>query len=183
MSLYNLINGVRPSTFFVLPMLGKHPDEYPRFRDCFVGDDEHPEFAGHIHVYTRTGGGNRDDYIVENQAIRDMDGFVADYDDSFDSTFASWVFRVPERWRPDYEKITTGKVREISAEYKAERTRKKLVLSDVRDLSPAWVELHNQRSCRSHRRRCDTPRRSESGMVGWVAQAISVSRDGRSPRL
>ncbi len=34
MSLYNMINGVNPATFFILPMLGKHPDEYPRFRDC-----------------------------------------------------------------------------------------------------------------------------------------------------
>ena len=41
MSLYNMLHGVNPSTFFILPMLGeKHPDEYPRFRDCFIGDDK-----------------------------------------------------------------------------------------------------------------------------------------------
>jgi len=28
-----IINGANPSTFFILPMLDKHPDEYPRFRD------------------------------------------------------------------------------------------------------------------------------------------------------
>lgn len=123
MSLYNMINGVKPATFFVLPMLGKHPDEYPRFRDCFLGDDEHPEYADHIHVYTRTGGGNREGYEAENQAMREMPGFVTDYDDSFDCTFASWVFRVPERWESDYEKIKAGNIKDVSAEYQAELRR------------------------------------------------------------
>ena len=43
MSLYNMICGVKPATFFVLPMLGEghHPDTWPRFRDCFLGDEEH----------------------------------------------------------------------------------------------------------------------------------------------
>lgn len=54
MSLYNMICGVNPAAFFILPMLGKHPDEYPRFRDCFVSDDETS-----IEVLTRVGGGNR----------------------------------------------------------------------------------------------------------------------------
>jgi hypothetical protein len=30
MSLYNMVHGTTQATFFVLPMLGKHPDEYPR---------------------------------------------------------------------------------------------------------------------------------------------------------
>ena len=105
-----MINGVKPATFFVLPMLGKHPDEYPRFRDCFIGDDERPELKDHIHVYTRTGGGNREGYEVENQAMREMPGFVTDYDDGFDCTFASWVFRVPERWKADLSAATAATI-------------------------------------------------------------------------
>ena len=70
MSLYNMVNGVKPTTFFVLPMLGKHPDEYPRFRDCFLSDEEHPQYDDHIHIYTRTGGGNREGYEAENDAMR-----------------------------------------------------------------------------------------------------------------
>jgi len=118
MSLYNLINGTSPATFFILPMLGKHPDEYPRFRDCFVSDEEHPEYQDHIHIYTRTGGGNRDDYEAENDEMRSMDGFVTDFDDSFDCTYASWVFKVPEQWQDDFNKIKNGKILEISTEYK-----------------------------------------------------------------
>lgn len=136
--MYQLLNGVNQATFYILPMLGKHPDEYPRFRDCFLIDPEHPEYDYHIHIYTRTGGGNRDDYEVENQAMRDMPGFVADYDDSYDCTYASWVFAVPERWKDDFEKLKTGRVLEISDEYKAEMKRVFPKLADKFDemLSP-----------------------------------------------
>lgn len=64
--MYNMMNGTSMATFFVIPMLGKRPDEFPRFRDCFLNDEEHPEYKNHIHVYTRTGGGNRESYQVEN---------------------------------------------------------------------------------------------------------------------
>lgn len=123
MSLYNLINNMNPAPYFILPMLGKHPDEYPRFRDCFIADADHPEYDNHIHLYTRTGGGNRAKYEKENETIRKIKGFVTDYDDSFDSTFAHWVFKVPERWQEDFNKIIDGRVKEISTEYKAELYR------------------------------------------------------------
>jgi hypothetical protein len=123
MSLYNMINGANPATFFILPMLGKHPDEYPRYRDCFMSDEEHPEYDDHIHIYTRTGGGNREFYESENDSMTEMPEFVTDYDDSFDSTYASWIFRVPEKWLEDYTKIRDGNLKEISAEYRAELYR------------------------------------------------------------
>lgn len=123
MSLYNMVCGVSPAAFFILPMLGKHPDEYPRFRDCFTADPEHPEYDGHIHVYTRTGGGNRDDYEAENAAMMDHPEYVANWDDSYDRTYASWVFRVPEKWRADFDKIAAGRLPEVSDEYKAELYR------------------------------------------------------------
>lgn len=123
MSLYNLINGATPATFFVLPMLGKHPDQYPRFRDCFLSDQERPEYNDHIHIYTRTGGNNREDYEGSNQEMQSMPGFVADYDDDFDNTYASWIFKVPEKWASDFAKIKSGNIKEISAEYRAELYR------------------------------------------------------------
>jgi len=120
MSLYHMLNGVTSATFFVLPMLGKHPDEYPRFRDCFLHDAEHPEFDGHIQVYTRTGGGNRESYESENADMQEHPEFVTDFDDSFDCTYATWVFRVPDKWKADLDKIADGRLNEISDEYKAE---------------------------------------------------------------
>ena len=118
MSLYNIVNGVQPAAFFILPMLGKHPDQYPRFRDCFTGDEEHPEYDNHIHVYTRVGGGNREDYQKEIEELRAMPGFVTDFDDSFDSTFATFVFKVPEERKGDFDLIKVGKIKDISDEYR-----------------------------------------------------------------
>ena len=122
MSLYNLLHGVSSATFFILPMLGKHPEEYPRFRDCFTDDPEHPEYKDHIHVYTRVGGGNRGSGYGEEE-LYENPNFVTSFDDSFDNTFATYVFKVPEKWKEDYKKITTGKLKEISQEYKAELYR------------------------------------------------------------
>ena len=81
-----MINGVNPAAFIFLPMLGKHPDEYPRFRDCFLrdkGDGEHS-----ILVYTRVGGGNREGYAIEIAELMSMPEYLGDEDDDFDSTFA-----------------------------------------------------------------------------------------------
>lgn len=136
MSLYNAINGVNQATFFILPMLGKHPDEYPRFRDCFIGGlenaDENDQFGipqkktseeKVISVYTRVGGGNRDDYESQIEELQKMPNYLRDYDDDFDSTFATFVFSIPEKWKADFDKITEGKANEISDDYKAELKR------------------------------------------------------------
>lgn len=118
MSLYNMVNGVSPATFFILPMLGKHPDEYPRFRDCFLEDEEYPKYDDCIHVYTRTGGGNREAYEEENEAMMAMPEYITDWDDSSDCTYASWIFKVPEKWISDFNAITSGNLQDVSKEYR-----------------------------------------------------------------
>jgi len=118
MSLYNMVSGYNKACLLVLPMLGKHPEEYPRFRDCFVGDEEHPEYDGKILVYTRVGGGNREYHVDEIKELRKMPGYVTDYNDSFDSTYASFVFDVPEKYVDDFAKLQSGcGIRDISEEY------------------------------------------------------------------
>jgi len=119
MSLYNLIHGMTNATFFVLPMLGKHPDEYPRFRDCFLEDEEHPECNDYIQIYTRVGGNNRNCGYGEEKLYKDPN-FVTTFDDSFDNTYATYVFKVPEKWKTDFEKYKQGKIKEFSKEYKKE---------------------------------------------------------------
>jgi hypothetical protein len=133
MSLYNVINGVNPATFFILPMLGeKHPDKYPRFRDCFVGElsnsDENDQFgiplkkrdsSKTISVYTRVGGGNRDDYENEISELRSHPNYIRDYDDDFDSTFATFLFSVPKEFETDYDLILSGELKKISEQYKS----------------------------------------------------------------
>lgn len=112
-----MINGVNPTTFFILPMLGKHPETYPRFRDCFTSDEEHPEYDDHIHVYTRVGGGNRGCDFGEEE-LYEHPNFVSTFDDTFDCTYATYVFSIPEQFKSDYDLIKKGKIKEISKEYK-----------------------------------------------------------------
>jgi len=131
MSIYHMMNGVNPMTFLILPMLGKHPDEYPRFRDVFAGDESRPEYDRHIMVYTRTGGGNRPDYAAENGEMMKHPDYVDNYDDQEDSTYAVWVFKVPEKWSADYDKIMEKRVLEVSDEYKDEMYRVYPKLTDA----------------------------------------------------
>lgn len=115
-----MIHGVNPATFFFLPMLGKHPDEYPRFRDCFVEREDLPHFAYNIILLTRTGGDNREAYKEQNDAIRNMPDFVTDFDWDEDTTFAYWIFDVPAKWRQDYDAIKLSQAEEVSRAYKDE---------------------------------------------------------------
>lgn len=116
MSLYNMVNGVKPGAFFLLPLLdkGHHPDDFPRFRDFFVGDEERPDTKDKFIVYTRTGGGNRDEYVDQNNWIRSLKGFLFDYDDSFDSTFACWIFEPPKEFEEDIEKYMKQDIKNMS---------------------------------------------------------------------
>lgn len=131
MTLYNTLYGMNPAVFFYGPMLGKHPAEYPRFRDMFLGKltrstDTDPygiplrktDDQEVITILTRTGGANREEYREENQMMRDMPGFIEDYDDSFDNTFACWVFEIPEKWKKDYRALREMKVSEVSMAYR-----------------------------------------------------------------
>ncbi len=117
MSLYNMIHGVNQTTFFILPMLGEHPDEYPRFRDCFTSDEEHPEYDNMIHIYTRVGGNNRGCGYGEDELIADP-LFLATFDDSFDNTYATYIFDIPEEFEDDFKLIQKGKITETSDMYK-----------------------------------------------------------------
>jgi len=138
MSLYNMINGVRMAAFFIMPMLGeKHPDAYPRFRDCFLSDEEHPKYDDHIHVYTRVGGGNRGCGYGEDELMAHPN-FVATFDDSFDSTYATYVFSVPEEWKEDFEKYKAGNLKGVSPELQA-RIRKVFPKLEEK-FDELWVE-------------------------------------------
>ena len=102
MSLYNMLCGVNPAAGALLALLGLDHHNVPRFRDIYLRESEggDPEIV----LYTRTGGGNRGDYVAENQSLRKIPGFIGDWDDDFDSTFAHWAYRVPEEVREPLQK-------------------------------------------------------------------------------
>lgn len=111
MSLYNMINGFNPSCLFFMPMLGRKQDEYPRFRDCYLSDDKQ-----RICIYTRVGGGNRNQGYGEEE-LYDDPNFVETYDDDFDSTYATYEFNVPEKWKKDFDFIVNGDFNSVSDAY------------------------------------------------------------------
>ena len=114
MSLYNMLHGVNQATFFILPMLGeKHPDKYPRFRDCWFDKDEN-----RICVYTRVGGNNRGCGFGEDDLYKHP-LFISTEDDDFDNTYATYYFSVPDEFKDDLDKILAGKIRNTSEKYKS----------------------------------------------------------------
>lgn len=111
MSLYNLVNGFNLACVIFLPMLGRKETEYPRFRDCFLSDDNK-----YIDIYTRVGGNNRNCGYGEEELYKDPN-FVSTFDDEFDSTYATYRFSPPERWKSDFDKIIDGRWDEVSDDY------------------------------------------------------------------
>lgn len=111
MSLYNIIHGYNPACVFLMPMLGRKQAEYPRFRDCFLSED-----CQRIVIYTRVGGNNRDCGFEEEKLYEDPN-FVTTYDDDYDNTYGYYEFKVPEKWKPDFDKIVGGEIRDTSDEY------------------------------------------------------------------
>ena len=117
-----MIKGYNPACVFFLPMLGRKIEEYPRFRDCFLTKDNN------IVVYTRVGGGNRNCGFGEEKLYGD-ENFVKTYDDKLDDTYATYEFKVPDKWKEDFEKIVSGRAAEVSEEYISEVKKMYLMLS------------------------------------------------------
>lgn len=86
MSLYNALFGFNPFAGILLSFVGITPDDVPRFRDCYAED-------GKIVVYTRTGGGNREEYEGSNDWMTTVAGYVRDEDDDFDCTYAKFYYK------------------------------------------------------------------------------------------
>ena len=107
------MNGFSVGCLFLMPMLGRTQHEYPRFRDCWLSEDKE-----RIVIYTRVGGGNRNQGYGEEELYEDPN-FVKTEDDEFDSTYATYEFRVPEEWKSDFDLILEHRFNEVSDAYVA----------------------------------------------------------------
>ena len=110
MSMYNMLMGFNPACILFMPMLGRKQEEWPRFRDCFLTEENN------IAIYTRVGGGNRGCGYGE-EALYEDENFIKTYDDDFDTTYATYEFKVPEKWKADFDLIVGAKFSEVSDEY------------------------------------------------------------------
>ncbi len=101
MSLYNMTRGMHPLAGHLLreglDFTVEDVETIPRLRDVMLFPDE-------IRILTRTGGGNRGSYEEGNQFLQNRKGYIRDWDDSFDSTYAWWAFEWPRDGREHLQK-------------------------------------------------------------------------------
>jgi hypothetical protein len=98
--MYNGLFGFDPQVQLVLAALRVESQEVPRFRDAFF-----LAASFELMLYTRTGGANREFFAKENEALRNLAGFVRDEDDGLDSTYACWFYKVPGRMRAYFKLV------------------------------------------------------------------------------
>lgn len=118
MNFYNAMHGVDPATFSILPMLGYHPDWYPRFRDCKVVDSIDKDNNSGISVLTRLGGDNREFHKEDIEKLRAHPNYIEDKDMQDDNTYARFLFSIPKEFDKDYDLVIDGNVKGVSPEYK-----------------------------------------------------------------
>ena len=101
MGMYNMIFGQNPMSDAILATLGLTREDTGRFRDCFVSN-------GEIAVYTRNGGGNREDYqdIFDNLSKHFC--YLRNEDDEFDCTYATIYFKFPDQYAEELKKLDNG---------------------------------------------------------------------------
>lgn len=96
MSLYNMLHGTHGLDRllgFVLDLDiagGKY--DTGRYRDIWLED-------GKICLFTRNGGGNREEYQGVLDDLAEHPNYIADYDDDFDPTYATIEFSYPEYYK------------------------------------------------------------------------------------
>jgi len=114
MSMYNLLFGQNPVSGIILATLGLTEGDCGRFRDAFISE-------GKIAVYTRLGGGNRECYCETEkehaeggcygpviECLQAHSQYLYDKDDDFDSTYATFWFRFPDKYN-DLLQLLEGK--------------------------------------------------------------------------
>lgn len=110
--MYNILFGVNDYAKSLLKMLNLTEEDCGRFRDCYLSED-----GERIIVYTRNGGGNREEYQYVFDELSENENYICDYDDDFDCTYASIEFSVPEK----YKKITSELAKETDTTTGAEK--------------------------------------------------------------
>lgn len=92
MSLYNALFGVNPLAGMFLALIKKGAKDFERPRDMHVAKIDGQIVVG---VLTRTGGPNRESYKTFIDKMKADPLYVADEDDSLDSTYMTFFFKIP----------------------------------------------------------------------------------------
>ncbi|MDH5626669.1 MAG: hypothetical protein OEY69_00105 [Candidatus Krumholzibacteria bacterium] len=128
MSFYHVIFGQNQHATFILATLGLLPGDVGRFRDAFVAE-------GKIAIYTRNGGGNREQYQAVLDRLAQHPLYLSDADDDFDCTYCTIYFSLPEEWKTELLACESGTFNPD------ERWRKKLEAIQAGERNPAMEQL------------------------------------------
>jgi len=120
-------DGMDAHNIWLLPMLGINRSDIPAYQDVYIADEYKPEHDDQIQIYARAGGANRAVYATEIDALKTRSGYTADYDDTQDPEYATFVFAVPSGYQDDFDKIKAGDNKNISSDL---QTKIKLMFPD-----------------------------------------------------
>lgn len=90
-SMYEMIFMATSYKKLALPFFGIDADRVGRFRDAWV---EKVKGGYRLAVYTRNGGGNREDQDDAIRYMRNHNHYTGEQDDAFDNTYATFYFKV-----------------------------------------------------------------------------------------
>ncbi len=102
------------SFWFILPMLGMSPRDFHNLRGCFIGAEEHPQFANQIFVLTVWEPSEQYNRYIEEMKRR----YNYKYSYMPDKFHTMLVFDIPLECEKDYKKIRDGKYSTVSPDYK-----------------------------------------------------------------
>lgn len=124
-----MLHGRNPLTSVLLEWLDiDQPDgkyDSGRFRDIYLNED-----GTKIILYTRNGGGNRDEYQSLIDHLATHPNYLSDYDDDFDCTYAYIEFYIPKEFEKIAKAMATGE--------KPKTVHEKFVetMNEMKDLTP-----------------------------------------------
>lgn len=106
MSLYNMLFGMNRMCPILMECLELDPMACGRIRDCYLQRQESGKLE--IHLLTRNGGGNRQEHEAITERLRRHPRFMRDYDEPHDTTYATYVFSIPDHIEPQLREVVTS---------------------------------------------------------------------------
>lgn len=126
-TMYNIMHGTNKYADIILLILGLIPKNLGRFRDAWFNAE-----GTEITIFTRNGGGNREDYFPDKITKHSL--YLRNYDDEYDSTYAHIIFKVPEEVWDVTKILAAGKTEKTLKEKTEESFEKMKSMKSINDI-------------------------------------------------